>query len=183
MKWKAKKIENFNFPFRFPFNWTAPIGYFLAMAIQTLQVYCASLTYICFMVVFFGICIFLMSFVDDLENCLALNEEKILASVHAGGSSMNRVLPGLRNSLNDLVRFHTEVKQLSSFFLFPPSSEKPTDTLFFKLNKNEVNNFQFFFLSLRLASMSSSTCSGIVSALFLNNSIIWCLLLLEIHVV
>lgn len=69
------------------------------------------------MVVFFGICIFLMSFVDDLEKCLAFNEEKILASVHIDGLNMNRIQSDLKKALNDLVRFHTEVKQLSAFFI------------------------------------------------------------------
>lgn len=138
------------FPLRFPFNWTTPVGYFIAMCIQTIQVYCASLTYICFMVIFFGICIFLMSFVDDLEKCVTLNEEKILASVHVNGFNMNRIQADLNKSLNELVRFHTEVKQLSAIFSFR-CLLRGEKHFFHKKSKQSMSKFSNFRLALKIS--------------------------------
>lgn len=82
------------------------------MAIQATQVYCTSLVYICFMIVFFGLCIFLMAFVADFEMCLSLVEDKIIASSKLNEIKMDESNMKLRVSLNHLVRFHTDIKQL-----------------------------------------------------------------------
>lgn len=84
----------------------------MAMIIQTTQVYCASLVYICFMIVFFGMCIFLMALVADIENGLAVIEDKLASSTKLHGLKIAEMHSELKASLNKIVRFHSDAKQL-----------------------------------------------------------------------
>ena len=91
---------------RMPFDWKTPIGYAVTISIRFGAV--ASMTCLCCCMLCFlgGVCWLLMAFVEDIrEDIHDLNEEK------NNGSK-------LKMKLNDLIEFHSTVKQLSGRWIY-----------------------------------------------------------------
>lgn len=97
---------------RFPFNWRAPLPYLWVSIIQAVQVvYTGGICVLSFML-FFGVCLFLVTFVKDFENNLNDVCEAIENAAETKELTSKSLRLKFKRLFHDLIRFHADVKQL-----------------------------------------------------------------------
>lgn len=115
------KEINFKYSkFRLPFNWRSMIGYIFATVFQSILFFGVLEIFLTVLVVFLGICQFLIAFAtdirdrfDDLKHRVELCRRKFPIA--------NQL--GLYKNLCEIVEFHSEAIQLSSSFQLQNSFE------------------------------------------------------------
>lgn len=143
---------------RFPFDWTTPIGYFGCFLIQSIISFMITeifYTTTCFHVVF---CILATNLAEDIvQNLNELNENYIKKI-----DDFNTALLETKNKLYQIVKFHSEARQLSVFFSF--------------LNENYLEFLPFF----RIVERFSVLYSRIIIIFMLITLMAVCSLFLQI---
>lgn len=98
---------------RYPYNWRAPLGYFITSIILGILFICEALIYTSCNILFFGTCKFLVAFCADFKDSLKKLDETIIDSVTTGTKlSIVRRLK-LRRMFNDVVQFHCDMIDLA----------------------------------------------------------------------
>lgn len=89
---------------RFPFDVKNPIGYSFAYCLQFIMAFSADLTILCVLIIVFAPCLILISTTDDMKS----NLHVLNTSAHTEVSD-----PELTQQFNEIVQFHSKIKQLS----------------------------------------------------------------------
>lgn len=94
------------FPFRrHPYNWKTPTGYFCAITSLTFDLYINFSIYFSVIAYFYGICRFLLAYIDDIKFRL----RQLQREIELGKKSS---LP-TQQLIHAIIQFHVDVRQLS----------------------------------------------------------------------
>lgn len=102
---------------RLPYDWRSPVPFLFTSIIEAIQVTYVGGICITIYVMFFGVCIFLGTFVKDFEN--NLNELNAMIEEAADRKVLESkdVQLKLKRSFHQLIRLHGDVKQLRGICL------------------------------------------------------------------
>lgn len=96
-----------------PFNWKTPLGYTVAMSMQTFCLYIVITIGYCAILFPVALCVLLIEFCHDLENELQLMNETIkIGSKEQWKLSTNHCID-IKKKLRKIIRFRSAIKQLS----------------------------------------------------------------------
>lgn len=93
-----------------PFDWRTPITYLLAVAYQCIFFLSVLEIFVTFLVIYFGICNFLVAFVSDIEQNFTDFRQKVI-NCRRKFTAEQQIQ--LYQSLNKIVEFHSNAIQLS----------------------------------------------------------------------
>lgn len=102
---------------RLPYDWRSPVPFIFTSIIEAIQVTYVGGVCIIIYLMFFGVCIFLGTFVEDLERNLNELNAMIEEAADRRVLGSKDVQLKLKRSFNQLIRFHGDVKQLRGICL------------------------------------------------------------------
>lgn len=167
---KRSDCEHF-FCYRLPYNWRSPIPFFISMIAETIETYFMGVFAISSCSMIIGACMFLMLFCTDFQQCLKSLTKEIEQNAYGGEALPNMNLDKIRKKYYEVIQFHADIRQLSAISEIIQYHTKYLLSIF--------RSFPF----KRLATSSASTLMHVVSILFLNSSLAWCIGLLGVQVV
>lgn len=112
--WVTKKTNFvFFFLFSFPFEWKSPIGYVVAVIIQSIGLY--TMTLFNYSAIFFVIshCVFIIVFCSDRDQDLHMLNESIKTVIKKKKKLSTNCRIEVKKKLCKFIRFQCETKQLS----------------------------------------------------------------------
>lgn len=103
-----------------PYNWRTPYSYLSTAIYLMLQFYSNNIVHFNCCCLFFGICEFIIAFTVDFRRCLLNLDGEIcyFAMKHSNSTFQSRMQ--LKQMFYDVIKFHIEIKELSSV---PPYSK------------------------------------------------------------
>lgn len=151
-----------------PYNWRTPAAYLFTTLLEFIEAYTMAVVFVCSLSIYFGICMYLMSFCELLQQYFDhLNEEM----GKTASSSVERVK--LKRLFIEIIQFHADVKQLSWLLLFSSRIAEKFST-----------NIELIVHSMqRLTKSALASLADLVSILFFNSSMVWCVGLLAFQLV
>lgn len=107
----CSKIIYFHFSISFFFNWKTPIGYVTAIAMQSIAIFLSVNIYVGLLFIYFGVCLFSVTFTTDIELNLNASNEKLKIDRSKNGKLE------FKRKLNEIWQFHSDAKMfgLSTF--------------------------------------------------------------------
>lgn len=130
------KMISFFSPFRLPFNWKTPFGFFIASSSLTAAFFALFLCITPTMVFFSASCWVFITFVEDVTNDLAI--------LNIGGMAQ-RSCDKMRKRFLKIIHLHSVVKQLSVTNILDPSHQNQLQQIFFISIHRLVDEFNTFY--------------------------------------
>lgn len=97
---------------RLPYDWRAPVAYFITMNVVLMQLYIVYFLYLTNTLLYCGTCKFLIAFAKDLgQQVIALNGH-ISAMKMTGAIELRETRDTLTDTIREIVDFNCEIKEL-----------------------------------------------------------------------
>lgn len=130
---------------------------------------------VCSFSLIIGSCMFLTLFCAEFQQSLKKFNKDIIKTANTKALS-EKDRSKMRNAFYDLIQFHAVIRQLSAIWCVFIGQERKF-LIFFLFQYYCTQQF------IRLTILSSSTFMNVVSILFMNSAVVWCVGLLGIQVV
>lgn len=161
-------------PLTLPFDRKTPIGYFLASAYAMIQYNIHNSIHFVDCFVLFGLCMLLTAFAGDFKHSLEMFDKSIDNLMNDKKLSAIEARTELKHELNVILKFHTDLNQLSRINSNLPKKLSLTNSIYF---------FNFSISSKRLTQYIAKAYRGLLIVGFYVASFLWCIILLGFHVV
>lgn len=105
---EQKKIK-INLLFRLPYDYRSPIPYLFTMFLEVSEMYAMATALVAGYNTLYGMCIIVIAFIDDLQQCLHDMDEKIKAKESAAWTMKTTI--EVKKAYNEFIQLHADVQQ------------------------------------------------------------------------